>query len=100
MTAACFNILQVILSTNHIYQDTALQKAAVTLTARLYSTQSWWDMRNAAVWLFGGKDWGQSDKSPRIAFPVPAAAPGMAREVVSKAAVPKAAGNMKAGAKR
>jgi hypothetical protein len=50
MTAACFNIEQVIPSTNHIYQDTALQKAAVTLTARLCSTQPWRDVR---VRLFG-----------------------------------------------
>jgi hypothetical protein len=85
MSAACFNMKQVIPNTNHVYQDTALQKAAVTLTARLCSTQSWWDVRDAAVRLFGGKDWGQSDKSPMIAFPPPAAAPGMAREVVSKA---------------
>jgi hypothetical protein len=62
MTAACFNIEQVIPGTNHNYQDTALQKAAVTLTARLCITQPWWDVRHAAVRLFGGKDWGQSDK--------------------------------------
>ena len=50
MTTACFNIMQVIPHTNHIYQDTAWQKAAVTLAARLCSTQPRWDVR---VRLFG-----------------------------------------------
>jgi hypothetical protein len=50
MTTACFNIMQIIPHTNHIYQDTALQKAAVTLAARLCSTQPRWDVR---VRLFG-----------------------------------------------